>query len=180
VSTKYTPWGYAQSLKTIAPGIVRADTASHGGYGLTDERLAEMPADLRKPYRYDGVNWFEEDCDWALVCLAFPEFFKPQDYYFAVETCRSYHAEVVTPEREAKAAAWLAVNGDKWAAGCEGTADGGWFVNAYKIADPSQRTRKVFAGVVVLPSVFTLEQFENAPLFNAEAHGFQFMGGGAA
>ena len=69
-----TPWGQPDQQAEIAPGIIFVSTPSHGGYFLTRERRAMMP----KKYNRDtfaGGDWFEEDCDWALVALSFPEYF---------------------------------------------------------------------------------------------------------
>ena len=160
-----TPWGVAQTMERVAEGITRYDTSSHGGYRLTPERVAAMPADIRaiKPYAADG--WYEEDEDWALVCLAFPECFPPDAFHFAVMTQQHSHPELITPERKAKAGGWLSDNGDKWARGSEGTSGKDWFVNAYSLADPSKRMSKVFPGIPLLPSIFTVEQFEQAEIY---------------
>lgn len=164
-----SPWGHVQSQNQIAPGIVSVSTAGHGGIWVSEERLKAMPADVLATKNYSGApNWFEEDCDWAKVVLSFPEAFKPQDFYFAVQTCSytDYLKPLLTPERQAKADAWLAENGDKWASGGGMTKDGGWIESAYKLTDRSQRKSKWFPGVVVLPAVFTLEEFENAKLYS--------------
>ena len=42
-----TPWGVAEDAVEVAPGITRYDTPSHGGYHLSEERLAQMAEDLR-------------------------------------------------------------------------------------------------------------------------------------
>ena len=75
-----SPWGPAQSAEQIAPGIWRVDTERHGGYHLSPERVAAMPDALRcyVPYaaRNDcALGWYEEDIDWCIVCLAFPDAF---------------------------------------------------------------------------------------------------------
>ena len=159
-----TPWGLAQTEKVIAAGITRYDTASHGGYHLTLERQAEMPADLRGYEPWAGPGWYEEDCDWAIVCLAFPEYFPPESYRFAVDTLRD-NPNLLTPERVARADAWTAANQDKFCKGCEGTQGGGWWVNAVSVGQPELRLSKVFPGIPLLPGVFTREQFENAELY---------------
>ena len=47
-----------------------------------------MPEALRLP-----SGWYEEDCDWARVALAFPERFTPEDVAQAQQTLRSYAPE---------------------------------------------------------------------------------------
>ena len=77
---KSTPWGAAQTSKTIAEGIVSYMTASHGGILISDQRRESMPDHLRSIPTFAGGNWYEEDCDWAIVALAFPVHFpKDQD-----------------------------------------------------------------------------------------------------
>jgi hypothetical protein len=161
--SKQTPWGPAQHQKQVAPGITVFETAGHGGYFVSLEKRLRMPSDILAVQR-DG--WYEEDCDWALVCLAFPECFPPEDYKFAVDTCNSYYPNVVTPERQAKADAWTSANEDKYAQGSAGTGPNGtWQVSAYNVANPALNISKTFLGIPVLPAVFTREQFENAPMF---------------
>ena len=46
-------------------------TPSHGGYVLSDERQAAMPAALRR-----DDPFYEEDVDWALVLLGFASEFR--------------------------------------------------------------------------------------------------------
>lgn len=164
-----TPWGSPQTQKDYAPGLVCVSTARHGGFWVSEEMLAKMPADCRETKTYAGRNWYEEDCDCSIVVLAFPEFFPESAYYFAVESCEhtDYLKHLATPERKARASAWAVANEDKWVSGGGMTKDGGWIESAYKLTDRSQRKNKWFPGIVVLPAVFTLEQFENAPLYRA-------------
>ena len=77
-----TPWGEAETAKENPgeEGIVFVTTIGHGGFWLSDERLNEMPKELRKfgdssPHHPSWKGWFEEDCEWGAVALAFPEFF---------------------------------------------------------------------------------------------------------
>lgn len=69
----HTPWGEAQSVQELAPGITIVDTDSHGGVRLSPERNAAIPAALRRSSR-----WYEEDCDLSIVASQFPEAF---DYH---------------------------------------------------------------------------------------------------
>ena len=72
-----TPWGTADDRHVIAEGIVFYSTPSHGGVRLSDDRLAAMPAALKDFRPWAGLPWFEEDSDYSVVVLAFPEFFTP-------------------------------------------------------------------------------------------------------
>lgn len=65
-----TPWGEAQNVENIAPGIVFASTESHGGYKLTPERNKAIPAPLRS-----SSGWYEEDTEWRQAALFHPEAF---------------------------------------------------------------------------------------------------------
>lgn len=80
-----SPWGQTHSADEIAPGIFHVTTASHGGYYVAPERMAEMPAVLVKFQPFAGGNWYEEDCDWAVVALAFPQHFEGMAVYYALD-----------------------------------------------------------------------------------------------
>lgn len=69
-----TPWGKATNKTEIVSGIVFYSTSSHGGFKVSKERLAVMPDALVNP---DG--WYEEDCEYCKVVLAFPEHFTPEE-----------------------------------------------------------------------------------------------------
>src|SRR5262249_10518127 len=70
-----TPWGFAQHVFDVAAGITSIQTAGHGGILLSPERRAMMPPAIRDIQTFAGGNWYEEDCDSALVALAFPQYF---------------------------------------------------------------------------------------------------------
>ncbi len=89
-----TPWGPVQLVREIAPGIIRYDTASHGGYRLSPERVAAMPKALREFCPWAGPGWYEEDCDWSLVAVAFPQFFPPAAVTAAHDSLRHYRPEL--------------------------------------------------------------------------------------
>lgn len=94
-----TPWGPADTVKEIAPGITLYTTPSHGGFHLSDARVASMPKHLRDFVPFGGVQkgpgrWFEEDCDWCVVALAFPQFFPPDAIEAAMKTLKGYKPEL--------------------------------------------------------------------------------------
>jgi len=93
-TTTETPWGPSQSSREIAPGIIRHDTAAHGGYYLSPERVASMPKPLRDFKPWAGPNWYEEDCDWSIVALAFPQFFPDDSIPVARATLKHYKPEL--------------------------------------------------------------------------------------
>jgi uncharacterized protein DUF7007 len=92
-----TPWGHSQTERHLAEGIIRFDTISHGGFWISEERRAEMiaraPA-LAAKTPFAGHNWYEEDCDWAIVALTFPEFFPEQAIKAAKETLRNWEPDI--------------------------------------------------------------------------------------
>jgi hypothetical protein len=83
-----TPWGLSQHAVVYANGIVVHSTASHGGFALTPERNAAVLAALRSP---DG--FYEEDCAWVAVAVAFPELFTDYEQRHADETLRHYYPD---------------------------------------------------------------------------------------
>ncbi len=80
-----TPWGPSQQTTKLRPGITRYDTASHGGYHVSKKLNAGMPYALRR-----GDGWYEEDCDWSRVALAFPESFTTDERTAAEATLRNW------------------------------------------------------------------------------------------
>jgi len=92
-----TPWGWSQIISNVAPGILFASTAGHGGFKLDRKLNAQVPAEMRK-----RGGWYEEDCEWAIPFLTFPEIFEEthdMEYPFeelqqiAVDTLRKYCPE---------------------------------------------------------------------------------------
>jgi hypothetical protein len=82
---RQTPWGISDYYKEYGPGIIFYGTPSHGGFWLSQSRLLEMPEEIRVvKLTHDFKTWFEEDCDWSLVALAFPEYFDPRSCQCAI------------------------------------------------------------------------------------------------
>src|SRR3546814_11155642 len=63
----YSPWGPIDHATRYGDGIVRYDTARHGGFKLDRKANVAMPEALRLK-----GGWYEEACEWARVALAFP------------------------------------------------------------------------------------------------------------
>lgn len=78
-TTRSTPWGRADHVKELAPGIIEVGTPSHGGFWLAPDQLAKIPEGGRKfaaAWSHGwGEAWFEEDCAALQVIAAFPELF---------------------------------------------------------------------------------------------------------
>ena len=83
-----TPWGESESVKNIGRGVLFVSTPSHGGYKVPESELAKMPAPALKTFA--GYGWYEEDCDWCLVALSFPDLFEEDAIACAVKTCEGW------------------------------------------------------------------------------------------
>ena len=91
---KTTPWGQAEVIHPVTDGIAFVTTPSHGGYWLSPDRLAKVPNHWRLA-RFRPTSdspWFEEDCDWCLVALTFPEHFPAEAADHAQRVFDSVHA----------------------------------------------------------------------------------------
>lgn len=89
-----TPWGIADNVKDVAGDgtVVAVSTAGHGGIGVHTSRT--MPAYFRsQALRSGDWLWFEEDCDWAIPALSFPDLF-PKDQDSAKKTLCNWHPDV--------------------------------------------------------------------------------------
>ena len=70
-----TPWGAAQDVEELAPGIVMVSTASHGGIYVSPIHMEKM---VKWPSPFLGNEFYEEDCDAAYVIVSFPDLFGPE------------------------------------------------------------------------------------------------------
>lgn len=157
-----TPWGEAQDSKRYAPGITFHETASHGGFHVDAAKLAEMPAALRAITPYAGEGWYEEDADWAIVALAFPDLFGDYDLHCAMRTVGSrWQGKESHPEAaewlrsdpqgaalRARIVAWRLANGHLFEMESASTAGNGWSVSAWSVSatriDRAERLRIEF------------------------------------
>lgn len=62
----------------------RHSTAGHGGFYLSADRNAKVLPLLRKV-----TPWYEEDCEWAIVALSFPDLFTAHERSLAEKTIRN-------------------------------------------------------------------------------------------
>lgn len=97
IRPRHSRWGAVQQADEIAPGIWLVSTASHGGFMLSPERNATVPAYMR-----DRSGAYEEDCDCAVVIVAFPDLFNPAQLESADLTLRNWYPD-----------AWERFNGAK-------------------------------------------------------------------
>jgi hypothetical protein len=80
-----TPWGPSQECRSYGAGLIFVSTASHGGFYVFPELLAQMPEYF---HRNDG--WYEEDCEWAMVVISFLSLLRKRD-----RRCGRHSAELV-------------------------------------------------------------------------------------
>lgn len=84
-----TPWGGSQLATVYAEGVVAHMTAGHGGFHLSAERNAKIHPLLRK-----DTPWYEEDCEWAIVAISFPDLFTAYERSMAERTIRNTWPDV--------------------------------------------------------------------------------------
>lgn len=160
-----SPWGKPDFQKEIAPGIISLSTPGHGGYWLSKEMRAQMPETLRRKTPFAGEGWYEEDCDWAIVVLAFPWFFTENERYFACRTAApnpDFSPYFETDKGKATHAAmrkFQTDNGAKYSIGSMSSGAGinGWNVSAWSL-DGTARIRFESADYPKLPQIFTLAE----------------------
>lgn len=91
-----TPWGPSDSKTKHATGITFYTTAGHGGFKISESRRRSMPVCLRDLVTFVGGNWYEEDCDAAIVIVAFPWLFSDEQVADAVEAVQ-YWRKIEVP-----------------------------------------------------------------------------------
>jgi len=79
-----TPWGVSQLATIYAEGIVSHSTSGHGGFQLSPDRNSRIDASVRR-----AGGWYEEDCEWAIVALTFPDLFTGYERRCADEAARN-------------------------------------------------------------------------------------------
>ncbi len=62
----------------VGPGIWSVSTSSHGGFWLAPQRITVILVRMPGFEPFAGFPWFEEDVDWAVVAITFPEFFSDE------------------------------------------------------------------------------------------------------
>lgn len=106
-----SPWGTPDDTHEIAPGLWSVGTPSHGGFLISAERRAAMPAHLRDVPTFAGGNAYEEDCDVALVIVAFPENFTQHHVENAQAVILSYRDKQPDNWEKSNASALAKFNG---------------------------------------------------------------------
>ena len=122
ITALQTPWGPAQSVTEIAEGVKSVSTSSHGGYWLSSKRHAEV----RRQYPqfntfHNNGNWYEEDCDWCMVYLTFPELGTDEQIFNAVRTADNWKrndvGQYIPLAIRERAERYAASVDDKWEVG---------------------------------------------------------------
>ena len=147
-----TPWGPAQTVKPIAEGLDWVSTAGHGGIRLSPARWLELQIAFPHFRGYAGPGWLEEDLDWALAAILWPQHFSGQSVWSAARAVQSYksgglfyfcdgfqwiHGVSGRPAL-AKAAAFAAEIAGQWERGGLSSHRDGWSVSFYR--DGTDRT----------------------------------------
>ena len=146
-----TPWGHSDSRKGYGEGITFYGTPSHGGFRVSAERLRAMPADLAAIDPFAGPGWYEEDGDWAVVALAFPECFDPYTLLCAVRTAGyswvSWREDAsrffMTPRGSGlllQVARWEKEHAAHWERGSMSSDGRGWLVHYQRMDKSEERT----------------------------------------
>lgn len=91
---EYTPWDTSDAKTVYAEGVIFYTTPSHGGFFLTKERQRQMPVALR-----NKSGWYEEDCEWAKVALAFPALFTSYERKTAEKTVKQWFPEITLTQQ---------------------------------------------------------------------------------
>ncbi len=68
-----TPWGSADHVTEIAPGIWSVQTPGHGGIYLEPHRAIKIPPALVSLTWLKESQWYEEDCDWCIPFVYFED-----------------------------------------------------------------------------------------------------------
>jgi hypothetical protein len=69
-----SPWGRVEDVREFGDGVVFVSTAGHGGFWLSADRHRALQS--RHGFKtFAGGAWYEEDCDAAVVVVAFSDLF---------------------------------------------------------------------------------------------------------
>ncbi len=95
--SRSTPWGHADHYENLGGGIFSVSTPSHGGLFVPDDMLHCIPAEQRAWAKKwsKSENWYEEDCCWAAVAVAFPDRFDVGNLALARQIVAKYCPEPV-------------------------------------------------------------------------------------
>jgi len=86
----HSPWGEVQHAEQYNADatIVSVSTASHGGIWVAPELNANIHYTIR-----NNDGWYEEDCEWSIVALTFPQIFTGFERDIAEGALRDYYPD---------------------------------------------------------------------------------------
>lgn len=70
----YTPWGRSVTSVPLVRGIVYYATEDRGGYHLSPTMRERLP-EMLKSIEPEHEGWFDDEIEWAIIALAFPQVF---------------------------------------------------------------------------------------------------------
>ena len=83
-----TPWGIADNIEGRGEGVAFVSTPGHGGFKVNASENRRIPRAWQKAsFNLQGLQgWYEEDCDWCMVALTFPQYFSEDELKAAQST----------------------------------------------------------------------------------------------
>jgi hypothetical protein len=89
--TMHTPWGQADHCENLGRGVMSVSTPSHGGLFVPGSMVGNVSvAGRADAKRWSGSEqWYEEDCCWAHVAVAFPDLFTADQVASAASMLKS-------------------------------------------------------------------------------------------
>lgn len=93
----WTPWGTADFIEHIAPGVDVVATPSHGGVRVLESLARKNFSKIALSQAFvqceNGYYWFEEDAAWAIVRCEMPTLKKLGRMGDARNTVMTYYPE---------------------------------------------------------------------------------------
>jgi hypothetical protein len=83
-----TPWGSADHVTHLAPGVASVSTPGHGGVKLSPARNKEVD-----PIWRQGDGFYEEDTLWSVTAITHPEGFSEDHQRYAHESARRWYPD---------------------------------------------------------------------------------------
>lgn len=154
MKNQHTPWGPAQTSREVAPGITEVSTASHGGLHLSPDLWRQLTDKIPYVAQYAPPCWLEEDCDYCVAVLAFPELFTIGQIRAAVHTfsgeskyqpgVRHWLATSNTGQAlKAQVEAFEKMNAELWEFGGCSSNKRGWMIHLTRIGDRAHQDVQV-------------------------------------
>lgn len=161
-----TPWGTPEIQSTIGPGIILVSTARHGGLYLDENRWAELVKTLPEFRSFAGDYWLEEDCDFTVAVILWPDLFDPYCVRSSARyiqsggarCCKNWLASAAGKKTREIAEKWEAEHFEDWMRFGGSSCDHGWLANLERVGD-RKRIERIFPGYPER-SVYTQAQLD--------------------